>query len=99
MVDNLTPLNIITGVTYGYANEIMAITGGTGAWGGEVRNYNSLKQVTAIGSNGVDVSYAYSPTQNNGKIRSQTDGVSGETVTYTYDSLNRLLEAQSSSSW
>ena len=61
--------------------------------------HHSLKQLTAIGSGSVSVSYGYSSTQNNGKIRSQTDGVSGETVTYTYDSLNRLLEAQSSSSW
>ena len=28
---------------------------------------------------------------NNGKISSMYNAVSGETVTYTYDSLNRLL--------
>ena len=31
---------------------------------------------------------------NNGKIQSQTDAISGETVTYTYDSLNRLATAE-----
>ena len=33
-------------------------------------------------------------TQNNGKITSQTDVVSGEQVVYTYDALNRLASAQ-----
>ena len=35
-------------------------------------------------------------SQNNGKIISESDPVSGETVTYTYDSLNRLASATSS---
>ncbi len=35
---------------------------------------------------------------NNGKISSQYDAISGETVTYAYDSLNRLLSA-SGSGW
>src|SRR5581483_9541508 len=35
--------------------------------------------------------------QNNGKITSQVDNLSGETVTYAYDSLNRLLSATASS--
>ena len=38
----------------------------------------------------------YSATQNNGKITSETDIVSGEQVAYTYDSLNRLATATSS---
>ncbi len=52
------------------------------------------------GSTTVNMSYAYSSTQNNGKITSQTDNISGETVVYTYDSLNRLATAgATSSSW
>jgi YD repeat-containing protein len=38
----------------------------------------------------------YSATQNNGKITSQADGISGELVTYTYDALNRLASAVTS---
>jgi hypothetical protein len=34
-----------------------------------------------------------SATQNNGRILSQTDVVSGETITYSYDSLNRMIQA------
>src|SRR6267154_498812 len=41
----------------------------------------------------MDLQYRYSPSQNNGKITSQYDAVSGEEVTYAYDSLNRLGSA------
>ena len=41
--------------------------------------------------------YAYSPTQNNGKITSQTDVLSGEQIVYTYDALNRLASAETTS--
>jgi YD repeat-containing protein len=45
-------------------------------------------------------SYAYSSTQNNSKIISQTDNLSGEQVVYTYDALNRLASAQATNnSW
>ena len=40
------------------------------------------------------------PTQNNGKLASQTDNVSGEQVVYAYDALNRLASATATSgSW
>ena len=42
--------------------------------------------------------YNYSATQNNGRILSQTDVVSGESVTYAYDTLNRLTGASGVSS-
>ncbi len=42
----------------------------------------------------LNISYAYSATQNNGKITSETDALSVEQVLYTYDSLNRLASAQ-----
>ena len=35
----------------------------------------------------------FSATQNNGRIVSSVDGVTGENVSYTYDSLNRLIAA------
>src|SRR5689334_3754528 len=44
--------------------------------------------------------YRFSPTQNNGKITSQKDYVSGEEVTYQYDSLQRLISAETTDpSW
>jgi hypothetical protein len=46
----------------------------------------------------VNIQYNYSATQNNGKITSQHDLISGEQIVYTYDSLNRLASA-SGSGW
>ncbi|PWU04124.1 MAG: hypothetical protein C5B51_17445 [Terriglobia bacterium] len=42
----------------------------------------------------VDMGYSYTAGQNNGRTSQSTDGVVGETVNYTYDSLNRLATAQ-----
>ena len=39
------------------------------------------------------MTYTYSATQNNGRIVSSSDAVTGENVSYTYDSLNRLIAA------
>jgi RHS repeat-associated protein len=39
------------------------------------------------------MTYNYSATQNNGRIVSSADAVTGENVSYTYDSLNRLIAA------
>ena len=41
------------------------------------------------------VTYSYSGTQNNGQITQASDTVSGETITYAYDSLKRLTSATS----
>jgi RHS repeat-associated protein len=69
----------------------------------ETHTYNSLAQLTNItnsppsyyGSVGaqVNMTYNFSATQNNGRIVSSADGVTGENVSYTYDSLNRLIAA------
>ncbi len=45
----------------------------------------------------VNVNYGFPATQNNGKIGSQTDNISGEQVVYTYDALNRLASATATS--
>jgi RHS repeat-associated protein len=39
------------------------------------------------------MTYNFSATQNNGRIVSSADGVTGENVSYTYDALNRLIAA------
>jgi RHS repeat-associated protein len=86
--------DLISGVTYGVANQVTAITG---PLFNETRSYNTMFQLTQITVPGVlNVQYGYSSTQNNGKITSQTDVISGETVVYTYDALNRLATAQTS---
>ena len=48
----------------------------------------------------MNLTYAYSSTQNNGKITGVTDNISGEQVVYTYDSLSRLASAAATNnSW
>src|SRR5271157_5994768 len=42
------------------------------------------------------MTYNDSATQNNGQIVSSVDGVTGENVSYTYDSLKRLIAASTS---
>ncbi len=67
--------------------------------GSDTRQYNSLGQVTSIvasGSTSLNRTYTYPTGTNNGKISSMTDNISGETVTYQYDSLNRLISAAGS---
>ena len=65
----------------------------------ETRSYNVSQQLTQIlttnyqGATSFDMQYVYSATQNNGQISQAIDAVSGETVDYAYDSLNRLITA------
>ena len=65
----------------------------------ETRAYNTLMQLTnvTVGSQ-LNMTYNYPAGANNGKISSQHDNISGETVTYAYDALNRLISA-SGSGW
>src|SRR5258708_27123725 len=86
--------SVVSNVQYGAANQLLQMTyaGGT-----ETRTYNSMLQLTNISGLGQNITYTF-PSANNGKISSQTDAVSGETITYQYDSLNRLISA-STSTW
>jgi hypothetical protein len=65
----------------------------------ETSTFNVLNQLTrlttvaASTATVMDMEYRFSGTQNNGKITSQKDYVSGEEVTYQYDSLQRLISA------
>ncbi len=52
-----------------------------------------MLQVTQTAQDGIQMTYGYSATQNNGKVASATDATLGETVNYTYDLLNRLASA------
>jgi RHS repeat-associated protein len=44
----------------------------------------------------LNMTYNYSATQNNGRITSSLDGITGENTAYTYDALNRLTAASNS---
>jgi YD repeat-containing protein len=50
-------------------------------------------QIVIAGTMNFNMQYVYSTTQNNGQITQPIDGVSGETIDYAYDSLNRLITA------
>ncbi len=97
MTDLAASSTIISGATYGPSNELLTMSGLLN----ESRSYNSMLQLTGLTSGStVSMTYGYSSTQNNGKITSQTDAISGETVQYTYDALNRLASATATnSSW
>ncbi len=77
-----------SGVTYNAANQ--PLYDGTAT-----RTYNNLLQMTSIVASGLNMTYNYSATKNNGQITSSVDGISGETITYTYDALKRLAGAGS----
>src|SRR5271154_864006 len=85
----------VSSVTYNAANQLLGLSYlGTA----ETRTYNNLNQMTNLteGSS-MNITYTFPAGANNGKISQQS--VSGETVTYQYDSLNRLLSASSTQSW
>ncbi len=87
---------VVNNVQYGPANELLSMN--MPSAGTETRTYNSMLQLTGISGMGQNVTYTFPSATNNGKIVSQTDNISGETVTYQYDSLNRLIQA-SGSGW
>ncbi|MCC6589029.1 MAG: hypothetical protein IT168_20190 [Bryobacterales bacterium] len=58
--------------------------------------YNELGQLTNLSNSaGVNINYTFPTTGNNGRIQSMTNVLTGETVTYQYDALNRLATATS----
>ena len=79
-----TSFAAVNSVQYNAANQVTSMNY---FYNSETRQYNSLGQMTNLNS----IVYNYPTGTNNGKIASQT--ISGETVTYQYDSLNRLLSA------
>ena len=97
MTDTQAGSNLVSSVTYGPAGELLSMSGSSV---GETRTYNSMGQlVTLAGLNGVNLKYNYAAGSNNGQIASQQDLVSGETVSYQYDSLKRLSAATSTQGW
>jgi len=68
-------LTYASGATYNAANQ--PLNDGTGT-----RTYNNLLQVTSMAGLGMNMTYNYSSSQNNGQIASSVDAVTGETITY-----------------
>ncbi len=91
--------NWISGVTYNQLGMPTAITAGNASVAGETRAYNVLGQLTQIVSGAYRFDYNFSATANDGRITSQSAYLSGtlqETVSYSYDSLNRMTNANGS---
>ncbi len=92
---------VVNNVSYNAANQLLGMTFNDIA---EIRGYNSLGQLTSMVAGLAtfpytayeNLSYNYPTGTDNGKISSMSNAISGETVTYTYDSLNRLLTANGS---
>jgi hypothetical protein len=84
---------IVSGVSYNAAYQMLGIT--MNAMGiSETRGYNVLNQLTNIhAGSSENLTYNYPAGTDNGKVSSIYNAVSGETVTYTYDSLNRIATA------
>jgi hypothetical protein len=81
--------------TYNAAGQLTAMS--TSAYT-ETRYYNAnlqLTRLTAGGEQGTDFSYTYPGSGNNGRISQMTDNITNEQVNYTYDVLNRLVQAGS----
>jgi RHS repeat-associated protein len=96
MTDAVNTHTLVSGTTYGVANEILQMTSGyTTGVSSETHAYNGMFQLTQLTvASALNIQYTYSATQNNGKITSQSDLISGEQLAYTYDALNRLASAQ-----
>jgi RHS repeat-associated protein len=85
--------NTIANAGYSVANQMTSLW--TSFTGTETRTYNSLLQLTRATVPGImDMQYNYTAGQNNGRITSSQDYISGETVQYAYDGLLRLANAQ-----
>jgi RHS repeat-associated protein len=86
---------VVSNVQYGPASELLQMTM-TGI-GTETRQYNNRLQLVHLSIPGQDLAYAFDTSgHNDGKILNQRDAISGEQVSYLYDSLSRLSSATGS---
>jgi RHS repeat-associated protein len=85
-------VTVVSGVSYGVAGEMTTFVSGGGT---ETRSYNVNGQLTTLNLPGRTVTYNFPAAgSNNGKVSSVVD--SGETISYLYDSLQRLTSATGS---
>ena len=97
MTQTTTPTTtIVSNVSYNAANQLLTMN-----YPGyeETRSYNTLGQLTNLNvENNLyqpteNLTYNYPTGTNNGKVSSMYNAVSGETIAYAYDSLNRIATA------
>jgi len=91
----------VQNVLYGPGGEMKSIQYRTssGAYYTENRTFNNRAQATEIqasgtGLPGMDLRYSFNAGTNNGQAYQMTDVLTGEVVSYQYDSLKRLIQAQ-----
>ena len=99
---------VVNGLQYNASDQMTQISyGDNNGVNAESRSYNALNQVTSIaateytygvGAQNFSEQYVYPGGQNNGQISSVVEG-SGETVSYQYDRLKRLVAASSTFGW
>ena len=65
----------------------------------DARSYNSMGQLVEIADPTVHYTYTYPAGANNGEISSQDNVNTGEVVSFTYDTLDRLTAASSNQNW
>jgi RHS repeat-associated protein len=92
------PIDWVKEVTYNVAGQITQMkyprAGSSGYYLTETRSYNNRMEMTRLTVAGeADWEYRYSAMDNNGQITQMKDFVTGEEVTYQYDSLKRLVSA------
>jgi RHS repeat-associated protein len=81
----------VSGVSYTPAGQIAQLTANTFT---ETRTYNAnLELIELVSGSNVHYKYNYSSTQDNAQVLSVNDVISGETISYQYDTLERLIQA------
>ena len=91
---DLTTEDIFSNGTYDFAGRITGLQGASAL--PQTRTYDELGRLTMSRVNGgvYDQTYTYATTQDDGRLVSKTDAISGETVAYQYDTLGRLTRAE-----
>lgn len=91
----------VSGVQYDFAGRLAGFTramGGGAPDATETMTYNTSGQLTAASYGSTSMHYNFTAGQNNGQVATVND-VSGETLTYQYDALKRLVSAASTGGW
>jgi RHS repeat-associated protein len=89
-----------SGVLYNPASQMTnaILPSGTETWGYNTLNQLTQRTTTSGSTTRMNMAYNYTAGKDNGQIAGSTDAVTGETITYLYDSLKRLAKA-SSGTW
>jgi hypothetical protein len=85
----------VSGVVYNPASQMTnaMFPSGTEMWGYNTLNQLTQRMTTSGSTARMNMTYVYTAGKDNGQVASSTDAVTGETITYQYDSLKRLVNA------